>query len=162
MSNLRIRTTVLMATAALALGSCGERPETPPEAEASTSAEPLPIPAEPLPTTPPTAAPSPSGAAAQAIPTRLRAVGTEPFWAARIEGGKLTYMTPDYPEGFTVDAQRRATGSGVEYSGAIDGKPFVMSVTPGTCSDGMSDEVYPFAVTRTIGPDRQKGCARVL
>ena len=46
------------------------------------------------------------------------------------------------------------------YTGSIGGKPLELEVTRETCSDGMSDTVYPFAVIRRIGPDIQRGCAR--
>ena len=34
-----------------------------------------------------------------------------------------------------------------------------MTVTPGACSDGMSDRTYPYTVTLKIGDDTREGCA---
>ncbi|MFM6832137.1 MAG: COG3650 family protein, partial [Novosphingobium sp.] len=125
-------------------------------AEASESAVPLPAPvASALPVErrgpPPILAP---------VPLKFSAVGTEPFWSASVEGAKLSYATPETPDGVAVTVTRKAAGAGVVYTGAIDGKPLELEVRRETCFDGMSDTVYPFAVVRRIGPDSQRGCAR--
>ncbi|NLR71769.1 hypothetical protein HGI47_12890 [Novosphingobium sp. ERN07] len=111
--------------------------------------------------------PSPTpiaGAADQAsagdILIRFRAIGTEPFWSVQVQDGKLTYSTPDMPDGLTVPATMRRSGDAMIHSATIDGKPLELEVTRQTCSDGMSDTVYPLAVIRRIGPDVQRGCAR--
>lgn len=94
------------------------------------------------------------------LPLRFRALGTEPFWSVQVQDGKLTYSTPDMPDGLTVPATLRRSGQIVTYSATIDGKPLELEVSRQTCSDGMSDTVYPLAVIRRIGPDIQRGCAR--
>ena len=38
-------------------------------------------------------------------------------------------------------------------------KPFVLAVTPGKCSDGMSDRSYPFTVTLMVMGEQREGCA---
>ena len=45
------------------------------------------------------------------------------------------------------------------YSGALNGNAFDMTVTPGQCSDGMSDRTYPFTVTLKIADETRGGCA---
>lgn len=97
---------------------------------------------------------------ARPIPASLTALGTEPFWSAKVAGGRMTYTTPETPDGATFPVKRRASEDGVVFTGAIDGKPIELEVSAATCSDGMSDTVYPFAVVRRIGPDIQRGCAR--
>ncbi|MFM2370963.1 MAG: hypothetical protein RIS85_685 [Pseudomonadota bacterium] len=72
----------------------------------------------------------------------------------------MTYTTPDTPDGATFPVKHRASEGGVIFAGVIDGKPIELEVSDATCSDGMSDTVYPFAVVRRIGPDIQRGCAR--
>lgn len=94
------------------------------------------------------------------IPARFRAIGTEPFWSVQVRDGTLTYSTPDMPDGLTVPATKRRSDDAMIYSATIDGKPLELEVKRQTCSDGMSDTVYPLAVIRRIGPDVQRGCAR--
>ena len=94
------------------------------------------------------------------LPARLRATGTEPFWGADVAGTTLTYSTPDFPAGAKITVARRAGPDFVEFTGTLDGKPLTLRVIAGPCSDGMSDRVYPYAVTREIGPDMERGCAR--
>lgn len=104
--------------------------------------------------------PSSEKGEALALPARLRATGTEPFWGADIEGATLTYSMPDFPAGAKITVARRAGPDFVEFTGTLDGKPLTLRVVAGPCSDGMSDRVYPYAVTREIGPDMERGCAR--
>lgn len=99
-------------------------------------------------------------ASAGDIPVRFRAIGTEPFWSVQVQDGTLTYSTPDMPDGLTVPATMRRSGEAMIHSATIDGKPLELEVSRQTCSDGMSDTVYPLAVIRRIGPDVQRGCAR--
>lgn len=89
----------------------------------------------------------------------LSLTGTEPFWGGEVAGGTLTYTTPDNPDGWTIRVQRFAGRNGVSFSGALEGQDFVAAVSPGQCSDGMSDRVYPFNVTLQIGRDIRNGCA---
>jgi uncharacterized membrane protein len=139
----------------LALAGCSREPEPAPSAndmpsEAGTEA-PVPIAA---------ATPPPARPAAPDLPAKFRATGTEPFWGAKVDGNSLSYSTPEYPEGMPVPVTRTVQDGSVTFSGTIDGKPLQLAVSAGPCSDGMSDTVYPWSVTRTIGPDIQRGCAR--
>ena len=93
---------------------------------------------------------------------RLRAVGTEPFWGARIEGRCVTYSHPDAPSGTRVWTRFTGTARAGEWSGALDGKPFVLRTREHAgCSDGMSDTRYPIEVSLTVGGERRSGCAVV-
>ena len=51
------------------------------------------------------------------------------------------------------------SAGGLGFSGTLDGAAFDMTVTPGACSDGMSDRTYPYTVTLKIGDDTREGCA---
>jgi len=128
----------------------------------SSQALPVPEPsAEAAPTT--TAAPPAAARAAKpplVLPERFTAVGTEPFWAAQVDGARLTYTTPEDQVGQAIAIARRGERDLVELRGNLDGKPLALTVSPGPCSDGMSDTVYPFAVVRRWGEDEQHGCAR--
>lgn len=148
------RAVLVAAAAALVLGACSDTSAPAPPTGAPASDAPVPSSGIVVPT--PTPAPSPP----PDVPERLRAVGTEPFWAADVDGASLVYKTPEFPEGTRVAVTRRREGDTVTLSGALAGKPFSLRIGAGPCSDGMSDEVYPFTATREIGPDIQRGCAR--
>ena len=81
----------------------------------------------------------------------LHFVGTEPFWGGEAKGTVLTYTTPEKPEGETITVARFAGRNGISLTGTLAGQGFGMAVTPGQCSDGMSDRTYPFTVTLRIG-----------
>ena len=90
----------------------------------------------------------------------LRALGTEPFWAARIEGRCVTYSHPEDQRGTRIWTRYSAGADGGIWSGALGGAPFELRTRsePG-CSDGMSDNVYPIAVDLVVAGERRSGCA---
>lgn len=90
----------------------------------------------------------------------LRAVGTEPFWGARIEGRCVTYSHPDDQNGTRVWTRYAASATGASWTGSLGGKPFVLTTRarPG-CSDGMSDKRYLIAVTLLVAGEERTGCA---
>jgi uncharacterized membrane protein len=46
------------------------------------------------------------------------------------------------------------------WSGSLNGQAFVMRTRPQAgCSDGMSDNRYPIAVSLTVGGEQRSGCA---
>lgn len=89
----------------------------------------------------------------------LHFTGTEPFWSAVLADGTMTYTTPGQPVGDKVAVSRFAGRNGLGFSGKLDGKSFDLSVTPGRCSDGMSDRVYPFTATLVLAGETREGCA---
>lgn len=89
----------------------------------------------------------------------IRFLGTEPFWGGESAGGTLTYDTPENIDGTTITIERFAGNSGLSIAGEYEGASFDMVVTPGECSDGMSDRRYPFVVTLQIGEETRFGCA---
>ena len=92
-------------------------------------------------------------------PLRIfRAFGTEPFWGVNVEGTRLTYTTPENQAGVVMEGTRKTLADGVEISGQHDGKPFVLTVSNGTCSDGMSDNTYSMVSTFRYGDIDYKGC----
>jgi len=88
----------------------------------------------------------------------VRLVGTEPFWGGQVAGTRLTYTTPDNPDGTTIAVERFAGRGGLSFSGALDGAALELAVTALACSDGMSDRAYPFTVTLRLGEDVRGGC----
>lgn len=122
------------------------------------------------PTATPTAKPTPKPTSVSACLVQgddrldnppLRAVGTEPFWAARIEGRCVTYSHPENIDGTRVWTRfTPGSGGGGTWVGALQGKPFVLTARPQAgCSDGMSDNRYPLAVALTVGGEQRQGCA---
>ncbi|MEZ5744014.1 MAG: hypothetical protein R3D89_09930 [Sphingomonadaceae bacterium] len=89
----------------------------------------------------------------------LQFSGTEPFWGGTVSGGTLTWSTPENIEGTTITVERFAGRGGLSFSGELEGRVFDMMVTPGDCSDGMSDRTYPFVVTVQLDKETRKGCA---
>jgi len=100
------------------------------------------------------------GIAADAV---LRFVGTEPFWGGNVTGETLLWSTPENTSENAVGEQiavtRFAGRGGLTFSGSLGGQPFDMAVTPGECSDGMSDRTYPFTTTVRLGAQQLNGCA---
>lgn len=96
--------------------------------------------------------------AAERLPaTRLGALGTEPFWAARIEGRCITYTHPEDRAGTRIWTRYNSGADGDSWSGALSGHPFELRTrTQPDCSNGMSDKRYPLAVelrvTENEGP----------
>lgn len=165
------RGTALALVFAMSVAGCGERGDpgpgpnaspaaTPSEAAAAGEvAAPTPTPAGP---TPVEAAQRPAAkapAATSTVPAKFRALGTEPFWNAQIDGEALIYTTPDNQKGQRATLVRRDRPDGAEFSGKLDGAAIHVAVTRRTCSDGMSDRSYPFTAVLTLGSDRREGCA---
>ena len=132
------------------------------------SSEPSPQPeaAEPAATSAPPVAEAPMAKRApgqeNADPLQIfRAFGTEPFWNVNVEDATLTYTTPEDQAGVVMQGTRRALEEGVELSGSHDGKPFVLTVTAGECSDGMSDNQYELNASFRYGDIDYKGCGEV-
>lgn len=94
----------------------------------------------------------------------LRAIGTEPFWGARIEGRCVTYSHPEDQAGTRIWTRYTAApGGGGTWAGALGGRRFELRIRaqPG-CSDGMSDQRYPFAAELFVNGERRTGCAQPL
>lgn len=105
--------------------------------------------------------PEPDPAALSFLPAEFRATGTEPFWSADVRKGEVTYTTPENLSAGGAKAQvSRADGAeSALFTATIDGQVLQILVTPGACSDGMSDNSYPWTVERTLGDETVQGCA---
>lgn len=94
---------------------------------------------------------------------RLKAIGTEPFWGARVEGRCVTYSTPEDQDGTRVWTQFEGSAERGTWTGFLGEQRFVMRTRPQPgCSDGMSDRRYPIAVTLTVSGEERRGCAEPL
>jgi uncharacterized membrane protein len=137
------------------LAACGRGTNTPAQAPSPSSST----------TTLPASEPSVATAADTATYSGIAAgetvhfTGTEPFWGGKVSLGALTYTTPDNQDGEMVAVERFDGRNGISFSGQLAEQPFVMAVTPGRCSDGMSDRLYPFTVTLQVKGEKREGCA---
>lgn len=147
-----------IASLSLLLAAC--TPSQPP-AEPAPPAEAA-APAAPAAPAPPAAeAPAAKRAAGQenVDPLQIfRAFGTEPFWNVNVENTRLTLTTPEDQVGIVMEGTRKTLANGVEITGQHDGKPLVLTVSSGTCSDGMSDNTYSLVSTLRHGEIDYKGC----
>ncbi len=88
-----------------------------------------------------------------------RIIGTEPFWGGTVTPDEIIYSTPENQQGETI-AVTLAYGPDREvYSGQLGGRPFVLTLTDGPCSDGMSDNVHRFTATLEVDDETRRGCA---
>lgn len=85
-------------------------------------------------------------------------IGTEPFWNLDINGTEGLWIIPDNQPGTRFGAKRFAGNGGLSFSGTVDGKPLIATLTPGTCSDGMSDRTFPYVATIALGGETFEGC----
>jgi uncharacterized membrane protein len=92
--------------------------------------------------------------------TPVKAIGTEPFWGARIQGRCVTYSTPEHQAGTRIWTRFNPGPDGGVWIGTFQDKPFklITRLKP-DCSDGMSDRVYPQEVALTVGGEERRGCA---
>ena len=96
---------------------------------------------------------------------RLKAIGTEPFWAAEVQGRCITYKTPEDQQGTRVWTHVDTGPQGPAWNGALRGKQFQLYVKPAPppgCSDGMSDKVYSMDAVLRVDRETLKGCADQL
>lgn len=85
-------------------------------------------------------------------------LGTEPFWNLRIAGGEGVWTTPESPSGTRFALSLFAGNGGLGFTGTLDGKPLTATLTPGQCSDGMSDRTFPFVATIALDGETLQGC----
>ena len=85
-------------------------------------------------------------------------VGTEPFWNIEIVGENASYSSPENLNGEAFAVSRFAGNNGLGFTGELNGEPITITVTPGECSDQMSDRDYPFVSTVAWGDRLLNGC----
>lgn len=135
------------------LAACGQTPQAPAAANQSAPSQPAaaaPAPAgqeSPLPASHPW---SPSGYALS---------GTEPFWGGTVSGTSVRYMVPEDQFGRVIETRVANAPDSETYSGSLRGRPFVLTLTAGPCSDGMSDHVYKFTARLEVAGEIRRGCA---
>ena len=106
--------------------------------------------------------PSPYGRGGPQNPapgTGWHAFGNEPFWSVQARGGTLVFTTPDNQGGVTLLGRRVPSLVGTVILGSGPRGDFHFGVTPGNCSDGMSDKRHAYASTFIYDGVTYKGCA---
>lgn len=99
----------------------------------------------------------------KAVTVKLKALGTEPFWAAEVEGRCVTYKTPEDQHGVRVWTQMAKKSDGTVWNGALDARQFQLTVKPAAgCSDGMSDRIYEMEAVLRVRGETRRGCAAPL
>lgn len=96
---------------------------------------------------------------------KFKAIGTEPFWAAEVQGRCVTYKTPEDQQGMRVWTHVDTGPEGPAWNGALRGKQFQLYVRPADpagCSDGMSDKVYSMDAVLRVDGETRNGCAERL
>ncbi len=103
------------------------------------------------------------------LPAGLACLGTEPFWSLRPKAGTLVYSTPDAGEQILTLVAALDTGVPGDPRRALVGRGASTGVTalitPGACSDGMSDRAFGLLVSVILGapaaPSLLTGCCSI-
>lgn len=155
-----MRTRAGMAVLLAVTAACQSADERPSKAAETSAAEPAASVAASPTTRPPIAAKPSEGRFAAITPDEtIRLVGTEPFWGGTVSAGVLMYSTPEDQAGEAIAVRRFAGNNGLGFSGIRNRSALDLTITPGKCSDGMSDRTYPFAATLKLGDEQRNGCA---
>ncbi len=88
------------------------------------------------------------------------AFGNEPFWDFEFKGLNATYVTPEDFEGKSMKVTRKTDGEWLRYSGELDGKPFMVSMTFRPCQDDMSGDDYYWTVRFQKDGKTFNGCGK--
>lgn len=92
---------------------------------------------------------------------RFTCLGTEPFWYVKIEPDSgIIYNQMD--EGITRYPYRepRQEGNKTIFESSLSGSKIVITIEPQECSDGMSDQMYPYASKVEKDKTLLSGCAK--
>ncbi|NWH09032.1 MAG: hypothetical protein HXY22_10395 [Alphaproteobacteria bacterium] len=97
--------------------------------------------------------------AEEAPPQPLTCAGTEPFWSFRLSGDMTALSTPDGPDiPLPISQYRAAQNRNGEWSVSLG--EAIAVIRQETCSDGMSDNDYPYSVTLVTRERTLSGCCR--
>jgi putative lipoprotein len=94
----------------------------------------------------------------------FRAVGNEPGWFLEIDNERWMRLLYAYGERVaTLPVPKPVTAGGTTtFASSGAGHTLTVTVTPGPCSDGMSDMTYPLSVAVVIDEVPLRGCGRWL
>ncbi len=161
----------LAAVAVLGLAGCGNGEAetvgtatdsvTTSESPSPTGSETSPSPTETASATSTSPSSSTSGSSSSAGLNTFRAFGTEPFWEVAVDGTTLKYkdLGLEDQQERTLTATKGGSADAPTYTGSNQGTNFSLTITPGDCSDGMSDNTYPYKAEFRYGERALTGCA---
>jgi uncharacterized membrane protein len=114
-------------------------------------------PAQPTPAPDPTPTPTPPPSQAQIdYRSAMRLTGTEPFWGVNITSSGIRMQRPDH-------ADLTVANPGPTINGDVavwNARGLTIRLEPQAgCSDGMSDNRYPYRATVTVNGEVLRGCA---
>ncbi len=134
------------------LAACERAPSPPPGNQAGQAETPavLAAPANELEPVPDSHPWSPSGYALS---------GTAPAWGGTVAGTSVRYMVPEDQFGRVIETRVTNGARSETYSGSLRGRPFVLTLTAGPCSDGVSDHAYAFTAQLEVDGQTRRGCA---
>ncbi|MDP1630648.1 MAG: hypothetical protein Q8L66_04435 [Caulobacter sp.] len=85
-------------------------------------------------------------------------IGTEPFWAVEISNGDLKLSRPDHEAVTAKAAVLVVRNSRAVWTAGTGKAGLIVALTPGACSDGMSDRIYPYTAEVKVDGKVMKGC----
>lgn len=103
----------------------------------------------------PAPAPAPVVVGGVDLSTQVGVSGTEPFWGVDVTPGTLVFTGVDRAELRLANPGPVMQGE----SAVIAAEGLTITLRPATCSDGMSDRVYPLEAEVLLGTELLKGCA---
>ena len=133
----------MIALAAILMGVAACQPA------ADTAVAPDVIAPEPAP------APAPVVIGGVDLSTQVRVSGTEPFWGIDMRPDALVFTGVDRVELWLANPGAVMQGE----AAVIAAEGLTLTLKPATCSDGMSDRVYPLQAEVMLGTELLKGCA---
>jgi uncharacterized membrane protein len=101
----------------------------------------------------------------------VSAVGTEPFWQVSVTRQGIEYRTPEQtaPVKFAYSAPVAAQGRPTDVvqvyrlqNRSTDGWLMIQKAVGNQCSDGMSDNLYPYSAIVILNGKVRSGCASTL
>lgn len=97
-------------------------------------------------------------------PVKMTCTGTEPFWGMSVGYGFATFEFDGKKTKFALDAPQMPAARGYIWLSPVHGKPgqFLLATKPDKekCSDGMSDNVYPYTMLVRAGDVFMEGCCK--
>ncbi|MBI3678178.1 MAG: SH3 domain-containing protein [Proteobacteria bacterium] len=97
------------------------------------------------------------------LPVRLSCGGTEPFWSIAVGHGRANVDFTPFEGGKAVlalDGPVTPLGGASVWLYAVPHKSDFLLLQKGTCSDGMSDIHYPYALSARVNAHFVSGCCR--
>lgn len=99
-------------------------------------------------------------------PVKYRCTGTEPFWSLDISPEGIVFQSPESsPVTYPYTGPENKAES-IEFNTTLntgtEKSTLKVLLTPGNCSDGMSDIQYPYSAEIVRDGQRLRGCAKKI